>query len=388
VQAFLEDADGSGISVTATTAGDGSITLSASDSTPGTFSLAAPFRLLVDLVDVSRGKTVSGELLGRGDASVGGQAFTLKNAPLTYLASGAGWASTLSVAVDGILWREVETFYDQPRDARVFVVTQSPDGTSVLRFGDGENGARLPTGSAVFATYRYGAGAASPPAGRLTTILKPQPNLRSIRNPVAVWGGADAQQSADIRKNAPASVLTFGRAISGEDYETVAAQTPGVARARAYWTWDAGHQRCLVKVYVGDDGGAATAARTALAGAEDPNRPIAVAQATPVDLALTCTLAIAADHTAGPVIEAATAALSDPETGLFSAARMGIGRTLYSSELEAALLVPGADAVHALSVTAAGADVFTSEPVGWANPGEGAFFVLASTTITPQVADA
>jgi hypothetical protein len=32
--------------------------------------------------------------------------------------------------------------------------------------------------------------------------------------------------------------------------------------------------------------------------------------------------------------------------------------------------------------------VFTSEPVGWANPGEGAFFVLASTTITPQVADA
>jgi hypothetical protein len=67
---------------------------------------------------------------------------------------------------------------------------------------------------------------------------------------------------------------------------------------------------------------------------------------------------------------------------------MGVGRTLYSSELEAALLVPGAEAVHALTVTTAGAEVFASEPVGWASPGEGAFFVLVSTTITPQVADA
>ena len=48
--------------------------------------------------------------------------------------------------------------------------------------------------------------------------------LVPFHNPVAVWGGADAQQPEDVWRNAPASVLTFGRAISADDYETVAAR--------------------------------------------------------------------------------------------------------------------------------------------------------------------
>jgi len=386
ITAFVADATGIGVPVTVTSADDESLSLSEADATPEAFSLVAPLTLLVDLVDVSRGATVADERLGTGDAGVAGQRFTLAKAPLTYLASGAGWRSTLAIAVDGVYWTEAATFYDQPPDARVFVISQSADGKSSVRFGDGLNGARLPTGSAVVATYRYGAGAASPPAGRLTTILTPQQNLLSIRNPVAVWGGADAQQPRDVRKNAPVSVLTFGRAISADDYETVAALAPGVDRARAYWTWDADHQRSLVKVYVGDDAGAVASARSALAGAEDPNRPIAVAAATPIKLTLDCTLVIAADHVVDDVVAAATAALTDPDTGLFAPSQLEIGELLYSSEVEAALLVAGAEAVHGLSVTANGVDVFTSEPVGWADPGEGGFFVLAENAIAAVVA--
>jgi hypothetical protein len=385
--ALVEDATGAGIAVTVTSAADGTLALARSDATAETVALTAPFRLFVDLVAVSRGKTVANETLGTGDAGVGGQTFMLAKAPLTYLAKGAGRASALAVAVDGIYWTEVDTFYEQPPGARVFVVSQGADGKSSVRFGDGVNGARLPTGSRVVATYRYGAGVASPPAGRLTTILKPQPNLASVRNPVAVWGGADAQPPGDVRKNAPTSVLTFGRAISADDYEAVAALAPGVSRARAYWTWDADHQRSLVKVYVGDDASAATSARSALEGADDPNRPVAVAQAVPIDLTLACTLEIAPDRVAEDVVAAATASLTDPDIGLFAAAQMQIGRPLYSSELEAALLVNGAGAVHGLSLMAGGAEVFTSEPVGWADPGEGGFFVLTESTITPVVAD-
>ena len=386
--ALVEDATGAGIAVTVTGGNNGTLALARSDATAAAFSLTAPLRLFVDLVDVSRGKTVAGEQLGTGDASAGGQTFTLAKSPLTYLAGGAGWASELAVAVDGIYWTEVDTFYDQSADARLFVVSQSPDGKSSLRFGDGVNGARLPTGSRVVATYRYGAGAASPPPGRLTTILKPQPNLASIRNPVAVWGGADAQQPGDVRTNAPASVLTFGRAISADDYETVAALAPGVSRARAYWAWDADHQRSLVKVYVGDDAGAAASARNALEGAGDPNRPVMVAAGTPLELGLACTLEIAPDRVADDVVAAANRALSDPENGLFAPARMQIGRPLFSSELEAALLVAGCEAVHGLSLTAGGIEVFATEPVGWADPGEGGFFVLGATTITAVTADA
>ena len=383
--AFVEDVTGAGIPVSASENSDGTLTLDSTPDTPASFSLTAPLRLLVDLVDVTRGKTVAAEVLGTGDASVAGQTFTLKQSPLTYLASGADFVSTLQVAVDGIIWNEADTFYGQAPDAAIYVVSQTPDAKSVVRFGDGVNGARLPSGSRVVAGYRYGAGAARPPAGRLTTILKPQQNLASIHNPVAVWGGADAEQPADVRTNAPKSVLTFGRAISGDDYETVAALAPGVTRARAYWTWDEPHQRSLVKVYVGDDAAAATSARSALAGADDPNRPVAVSQATPIELTVTCTLLIAPDRTQDDVVAAATAALGDPVSGLFSPASMAIGRQLYASEIEAALLVAGAQAVHGLSVTAGGSEIFSTEPVGWADPGEGSFYVLASSTITPQV---
>ena len=100
---------------------------------------------------------------------------------------------------------------------------------------------------------------------------------------------------------------------------------------------------------------------------------------------MTCTLLIAPDRTAPDVVAAATAALADPATGLFSPARMAIGQPLYASQLEAALLVAGADAVHELTVTAGGSEIFSSEPVGWADPGEGSFYVLAASTITPLV---
>jgi hypothetical protein len=391
-EAFLEDATGAGVPVLATMSGaEASLAAapagSGSQPTPAKFELLAPLRLLLDLVEVSRGTSVTGEMLGAGDASIAGQTFALQRSPLTYFPKGSEYASTLEITVDGIVWSEAPTFYEQPPTATVFTVRQLPDATSVVRFGDGLNGARLPSGAKILASYRYGAGATSPPAGRLTTILQPQPNLASLRNPLAVWGGADAEQASEVRTNAPASVLTFGRAISADDYETVAALASGVARARSYWSWDAAAQRTLVKVYVGDEPSAVTAAEQALSGSEDPNRPVAVEQANAIELTVTCTLLVAADRVESEVKAAAEAALANPETGFFSPAKMPIGQPLYSSQLEAALLVEGAEAVLGLAVIEAGREVFASEPVGSANPGEGAFYMLRASTISAVMAN-
>ena len=322
------------------------------------------------------------ETLGTGNATVANQTFTLKNSPLTYLAAGDGYASTLAVAVDGVYWTEVDSVYGQAADAMIFTVSQQSDGSSVVRFGDGLQGARLRTGSQVIATYRYGAGATGPPAGRLTTILKPQPNLASVQNPVAVAGGADPEQPSSIRTNAPTSVLTFGRAISADDYQAVAAQAPGVTRASAFWTWDAVSQRTLVKVYVGDGPAAAGLAAAALSGSEDPNRPVAVVQATPITLDVACTVVVSPRYVTADAGDAAKAAL----TALFSPGRMPIGATLYSSQIEAALQVPGAVAVQGLSVLAGTEPAFAG-PVAAAIPGEGAYFTLGSSSITAVSAD-
>jgi predicted phage baseplate assembly protein len=306
------------------------------------------------------------------------QSFTLAKSPLTYLSSGAGWTSTLSVHVDGIQWQEVPSFYGQGPDARVFVVTRSADqSVTTLTFGDGANGARLPTGSGnVVADYRYGSGAASPPAGRLTTIGQPQPNLAAMLNPVAVSGGTDPQSPDDVRVDAPASVATFGRAISASDYELVAARAPGVSRAAASWVFDPGRQRTLVSLWVGDDEAAVSAARAALIGAEDPNRPIVVIPAIGIELALSCQLVVAADQEVAPVVALATSAVGNGAGGLFSPTRMGIGQRLYRSAVTAALSVPGVVAVHDLQITG------TPTPFGeFADPGSGTFFDLPPPSV-------
>jgi uncharacterized phage protein gp47/JayE len=112
------------------------------------------------------------------------------------------------------------------------VVTRSPgQAVTTGTFGDGIDGARLPSGTGnVVASYRYGSGAASPPTGRLTTIGQPQLNLASIQNPVPVSGGQDPEAPDDVRTAAPASVVTFGRPISATDYEQIASPAPGVSQ--------------------------------------------------------------------------------------------------------------------------------------------------------------
>jgi hypothetical protein len=369
--ALLEDAPGAGVAVLPTGAGVGLLTLSGPPEQPAVDldpPLAVPLRLIVNVLAVSRGVTVPAETLGSGNAAVPNQTFTLAKSPLTYLASGAGRVSTLRVLVDGVAWTEVATFYDQPPQARVYRVTHAPDQSTRVRFGDGVNGARLPTGSGnVTARYRYGSGAAGPPAGRLTSILHSQPNLSAIHNPVAVAGGKDPQPPGEVKTDAPASVFTFGRAISAVDYQVVAGQAPGVSRVRAHWTFDAAAQRTLVKVYVNDDPGVVAAARAALAGAEDPYRPVTVAGARGIPLAVSGTLVVAADREPEQVAAAAVAALS----GLFSPAVIGIGDALYRSRVDAALSVPGVLGVHGLTVRWGQTlldQVF--------DPGEGGYFLL------------
>ena len=355
--AFVEDSTGAGAAVTVTAAGPGQVTLGApvGGGTAVSPELVPPLRLLLDLVEVTRGTSVTGEILGSGDASISGQTFTLAKSPLTYLAAGAGQASTLTVSVSGVAWTEVSTLFGQPPGATVFVTRQLPDGSTQVRFGDGVNGGRLPSGTGnVVASYRYGSGAASPPAGQLTSVARPQPGIAGVRNPVPVAGGADPDLPSALRRNGPASTLTFGRAISAADYEAVAVRTPGVDRAKAVWAFNPAEQRPVITVYVGDTQAAAGLARTALAASGDPNRPVTVTAASPIRLQLGCTLIVAADRPPAAVAAAATAALLDPDIGLFSPAGLAIGQVLYRSQLDAVLSVPGVLAVTGLRVTVPG----------------------------------
>jgi hypothetical protein len=389
--ALLEDSTGVGTVVQVAPATDQdpspdvvALTLSPAPPAPSTFATAlqVPLRLIFDVVTVSRGATVSNEVLGSGNAAVANQSFPLSKSPLTYLASGTGSTAALTVSVDKTQWSEVPTLYNQPPRAQVYVVERAPDQTTTIRFGDGVNGSRLTSGIGnVVATYRYGSGAASPPAGRLTTIVQKQPNLAAIHSPLPVTGGADPQAPGDVQTAAPASVFTFGQAVSALDYEAVAGQAAGVSLAKAYWTYDATAQRSLVKIYVNDDAGGVATATQALAGSGDPNRPVTVAAAQPIALSVSAALVLAANAVASDVVAAAATALTDPTTGAFSLSQMGVGQWLYRSRVASALSVPGVVAVRQLAVTWTA----TSGPLDLgqvADPGEGAYFQLSPGNLT------
>jgi hypothetical protein len=370
-QVMLQDANGAGLTVAAKPAADGSVLLRPLDGDPATLaqSLTAPIRLLADLIPVSQGTTVLAEVLGSGNPAAASQSFVLQHAPLVHLPPAAGGGrpvSTLSVAVNGAAWAEVAAFSGQAPDSAVYVTAQLPDGRTQVRFGDGVNGARLPLGvSNITATYRYGTVAPPPPAGRLTTVLQPQPNLATVASPVQLTPGQAAEPARQTAQAAPATVALVSSpasaappVISPGDCERLAATVTGVARARAYWTWDQAMHIPAVTLYVGGGGIGDHAAAKGVQGVIPSGSgrvPLHVEAATAVPLMISCCLLSLPGTSQHTIKAAAEHALSGAHAGLFSPQRMAVGQPLYRSEVEAALSVTGVAAVLSLRIRRTGA---------------------------------
>ena len=378
---LLADSAGNGAQASATVAADGSLSVNWPSSTPTPLNptFAPPITVYYDLLPVSAGKTVKNEIVGSGDSTQTGQSFKLAKSPVTYLAAGSTYASTIALTVNGLPWTEVASFYGQPASAQVFVAHQDANQNTYIDFGDGVNGALVPTGTNnIVATYRYGGGASSPAAGKLTVVAKSFPGLQSVVNPVAVAGGSDPDPASLIRQYAPRSVLTFGRAVSVFDYQAIAAGAPGVSMASAQWSWDSANQRAGVMVYVAGQPGIAASVKLLLNASGDPNRPVTVKSATQIPVTLTLQLVVLAGVDITTLESDVTTALCDPSTGVFSPPQIAIGQALFDSNIEAALqVIPGVIAVAA-STFAFGGSV---DPGPLHIPGEGCFFSLATANL-------
>lgn len=212
-----------------------------------TLRLAAPLRHAYDRESVrinanvapaSHGETVA-EIAGSGDASRPDQAFPLKQAPLTHVRADTpgGARSTLAVRVSDELWEGRDTLYAAGPADRAHATEIHDDASAAVVFGDGVEGARVPTGlQNVRATYRKGLGAAgNVRRGQLTTLLARPLGVSAVTNPESASGGTDAEPLAAARENAPRTVLTLDRAVSVRDYEDFARGFAGIAKAHATW---------------------------------------------------------------------------------------------------------------------------------------------------------
>jgi hypothetical protein len=186
----------------------------------------------------THGQSVS-EIMGSGAAATPNQAFTLRQSPVTFVPAPTptGSQSTLQVRANGVLWSPVASLYNQPAAAQVFATLNQDDNTTDVLFGDGTEGATLPTGqNNLQASYRIGSGSSGNVAQTAISTLIDRPiGVSGVINPSAATGGQDPQPLSGVRTNAPQTVLTLGRAVSLADYQKYAANFAGVAKAYATW---------------------------------------------------------------------------------------------------------------------------------------------------------
>lgn len=110
---------------------------------------------------------------------------------------GSGSGGAVGLEVNGERWVQVSDFEAAGPDDRVFVVQQTDEGRSEIRFGDGRNGAMPPTGSQIVAHYRFGGGKDGNVAGAALTISVVEPGDQTFWVSIRVRSDGIAFQSSD-----------------------------------------------------------------------------------------------------------------------------------------------------------------------------------------------
>ncbi|WP_405815206.1 putative baseplate assembly protein [Streptomyces sp. NBC_01390] len=211
--------------------------------------------ILGNVVEATHGEGRD-EAIGSGDSDRVNQTFALWQSPLTWLADDnpLGATPVLEIRVDGLRWHEVDSLAGRGPRERVHITGTTSDGRTTVTFGDGVNGARLPTGHEnVRARYRFGTGkAANTAAHRITQPLTRPLGVSQVTNPRPATGGSDADGPGLTRRTIPLAVSALDRLVSTADYEDFARSRAGIGRATARELFD-GRRRLLHVTVAGTD---------------------------------------------------------------------------------------------------------------------------------------
>ncbi|MEV7731565.1 baseplate J/gp47 family protein [Streptomyces sp. NPDC088921] len=314
---------------------------------------ATATRLLGNVAAASHGRTVSGEILGSGDASAAFQRFALAKGPLTRVpaATPEGSVPALTVQVSALAYDEVpELLTAGPLD-EVYTLRTEADASTAVQLGDGVNGARARTGvNNVVASYRYGAGLAGRVGARsLTQPLTRLPGIEEVTNPMPARGGADSEDGSALRNRASGAVRVLARAVSADDCADVLIGTGQVAKAQSATLWD-GRGLLIAVTAAAPQGGVIDPAGLRLlakviSAAGPPYRRVVVVDHAPVPVTIGVAVTPEPRADADDVVASVRAALTDR----LSFDRVTLARPLHLSDLYLAL--PGLAGVAAVNVT-------------------------------------
>lgn len=307
--------------------------------------------------------------------SFGGRAWLLREEPLGTLQVLEEWESASAardsdpreaipaVALTGTEpstaqhdWEPRPDLISSDGEHRAFVVEQEHDGTVLLRFGDDEHGVRPLEGTEFRAIYRVGNGVAGN-IGResLAYVVSDEPDIVGVVNPLAAFGGIEAETGDEIRRDAPATLSIQERAVTASDYVAKSERHPGVAKAEATFRWTGSWHTVFVTAdrrggrpvdAPFEAGLRARLERYRMAGYDlEVNGPVFV----PLDVSLD--VCVERRHHRSAVARDLQAVLSDAvladgRLGLFHPDRFTFGQPVYLSSILAAVhSVAGVDSV-------------------------------------------
>ncbi|HEV2890589.1 MAG TPA: hypothetical protein VGX28_09455 [Frankiaceae bacterium] len=346
--------------------------------------------------------TAATSTLGSGDAIRAGQVMAVPKSPVAYDIGPDGTpVSTLVVRVDGLEWAERPSLYDAgPVDA--YATTLDATGAVAVRFGDGHDGNRLPTGrNNVTAAYRVGGGTAGEvESGAIDSLVGSIRGVRGVGGVGPTSGGADQDDEERLRGLAPARARAFGRAVSTGDLADLALAFPGVSHTAA-WHGDgppgcacgrSGLHVAFVR-FAGAQGVRApvpdevTSLSAYLDARRDVTVPLCVAAGAVTEACVALAVARDPRRAAGTVPEAVRAALLDGDGPLGPRAR-SLGRALDRSDVVGAVhAVPGVAGVTSLRLWTGTPPAPSAPPVERLVAGRYELLVVApGSTVTEVVA--
>jgi len=185
-------------------------------------------------VAVLQAETITDEVLGGSDGRPN-QVFKLANKPVL--------AGTLRLEIDEgdgyEVWTQVDDFFGAEADDAVYVLDRT---SGEVRFGDGVSGAipvgnvSNPAANVVAREYRTGGGKrGNVAADRVKTLLTSIEGIdeNGLTNLQAAVAGRDEETLDEAKLRAPRALKSKCRAVTSEDFETLAMQSANIRRAKA-----------------------------------------------------------------------------------------------------------------------------------------------------------
>jgi predicted phage baseplate assembly protein len=205
--------------------------------------------VLINTVSATQAQTVRDEIVGGSDGRPS-QSFTLANTPVIELATPntligadghAVQVTSVQLEVDegsGFeSWQEVEDFFSSGQDDPHFTIDRT---TGEVTFGDGQFG-RIPVANPadpnaniVARVYRFGGGKqGNVGSGSINAMQTFVDGVDSVTNRQPSLGGTDEETLDAAKLRAPQELKSKNRAVTADDFEYLAEQTPGVSIRRA-----------------------------------------------------------------------------------------------------------------------------------------------------------